>query len=335
MSSQDKAMDALLEMGNLSGRRTRAGVIEHALRTSLALTDADAAVLMIPSRRRGERLVMHAGSEATALLPIPKAGSEALRILATEREPLLVTDMMDETRWADDACPGVEAGPVLFTGLQQRDPEPGYLAIYRRRGRARFNGTEVRGMVMLSAWLGLSLESLRRASGIEKRSVMDGLTEIYNAGFMKIALRRELRRAGRFGQELSVILVAPDPVLALAEAAGDDRDRVILKELATLLAQQVRSWDLLARHGDRGFLLMLPQTSGDGAADVAERIRAAVEQHAFSFAAAGAVTVSAGVSSFPKEGADDRSLIASVERAQARARERGPNQIEAPHRRAA
>jgi len=335
MSSQDRALDPLLELGTLGRRRTRSGQIEHSLRTALALTDADAAVVLLPSGRRGERLVMHAGSGATAILPISKSGSEALRSLAQSTEPLQVTDLMDDARWTDDACPGVESGPVLFVALQQRDPTPGYLAVYRRRGRARFAAAEVRCLVMLSAWLGLSLDQARRATQVEKRSVTDDLTEVYNERFFKAALRRELRRAGRFGQEMSLAQVILDPIRTAPGQETDPSPTRALRELAILLSRQVRSFDLLARRGDDEFMLILPQTGQAGALEAAERFRAAVEQHAFSAGPAGSVTVSIGVASFPREGADERSLIASVERAQAQAREHGPNRVETLDRRAA
>lgn len=335
MSSQDKALDPLLELGTLGRRRTRSGQIEHALRTALALTDADAAVVLIPTGRRGERLVMHAGSGATAILPIAKSGSEALRTLAQSAEPLQVTDLMDDARWTDDACPGVEAGPVLFVALQQRDPSPGYLAVFRRRGRARFAAAEVRCLVMLSAWLGLSLDHARRSNQVEKRSVTDDLTEVYNERFFKAALRREVRRAGRFGQEMSLAQVVLDPIRTAPGQDTDPSPTRILRELAVLLSRQVRSFDLLARRGEDEFMLILPQTGQAGALEAAERFRTAVEQHAFSAGPAGTVTVTVGVASFPREGADERSLIASVERAVTQARERGPNRVETRDRRAA
>jgi len=62
--------------------------------------------------------------------------------------------------------------------------------------------------------------------------VTDGLTEVYNARFLRTALRRELRRASRFGQELSLVLVEPDRLDAFREEHGDLRASGLLKELA-------------------------------------------------------------------------------------------------------
>ncbi len=326
MSAEQKALGPLLDLGNLGIRRTRAEQIEHALRTALLMTQADAAVALSPTARRGERLALHAGSMAPALVPAHSAGSEVARSFAESSEPLVLPDLSEEERWSTgDGCPGVEAGPVLYVALRQRDPSPGYLAVYRRRGRARFSLADTRAMVLLSNWLGLALENLRLSSGMEKLAVTDGLTEVYNARFLRTALRRELRRAGRFGQELSLVLVEVDQLESFQAEHGDLRAAAVLKEFASLLAQQVRAFDLVARTGGDGFMLILPQTGKKGAVEVAERMRTAVERNEFSAGPAGAITASFGVASFPGEGADDKALVASVERAAAQARERGPN----------
>jgi diguanylate cyclase (GGDEF)-like protein len=334
MNTHDKVLAALLELGNFGTRRTRSELTEHALRTALVLTDADAAVALPPTSRRGERLVLHADSAVPAVVPAAESGSEVARAMAEDATPLLLADLTDEARWmGGDRCPGVEAGPAMYMPLRQRDPAVGYLAVYRRRGRARFTAADRNAMLLLSTWLAIALEGLRNAGGAEKL-VRDGDTEVYNARFLRTALKRELRRAARYGQELSVVRVEVDGRDGLREAKGPQRQGALMRELAELLSQQVRSFDLLA-HAGEDFVLMLPQTGRDGALEVAERVIAAVEHHAFSTGPAGTVTVSCGVSVFPREGADDKALLNASERALAEARKLGPSRIGRPDERAA
>jgi diguanylate cyclase (GGDEF)-like protein len=336
MTSLDRALKLLLELGDPAARRTRAEQLDHALCTLLALTDGDAAVVLAPSSKRGERLVMHAGSTGTAILPPPAMPSEVVRSLTENPQPMLVADLADESRvLATDGCPGVEAGPVMFAALRQRDPVPGYIAVYRRRGRARFASADTRAIVLLAACLASSLEVLRLASGAEKVALTDDLTQVYNARFLKTALKRELKRAGRFGQELSVVLAGVDRLDAWTETHGDLRGSVLIKEVATLLAQQVRSFDMITRYGNDQFMAVLPQTGRQGALEVAERMRACIEQNTFSGARRGAITVSLGVSSFPQDGAEVPGILASAERALVRAQEQGTNRIESQVGRAA
>lgn len=336
MTSQERTLESILELGNPAERRTRAGLRARALRTALQLTDADGAALVLTSTNgRGERLVLHAGSTVPAKLPLPDEGSEVMRGFARSTQPLALPDLTDDPRVAaGDACPGVELGPALFTPLLQRDPLPAYLAVYRRRGRARFTANDARLMLLLGAWLSTAVENLRLATGTEKLAVTDDLTEVYNQRFLKTALRREIQRARRFDLELSIALIAVDNLDALTEEHGDLKASLTLKELAVVLAQQVRSFDVLGRSGEGEFILILPQTDRDGATEVAERMRALVEQHTFTNSER-ATTVSLGVAAFPRDGGDMKGLTTSAERALQQAKQMGRNRVATPPRKAA
>jgi diguanylate cyclase (GGDEF)-like protein len=335
-SKPDKAVDLLLELGNPAERRTRAELLDRALRTALTLMDADAVAVLSPGGRRGERLVLHSGSTTPAALPTPPEGSEVLRSLGEECRPIVLDDLSDDARIAaGDSCPGVGAGPVLFIPVRQRNLGPAYLATYRRRGRARFTMNDQRLMLLLGVWLSTALDNLRLATGTEKLAVTDDLTDVYNYRFLKTALQREIRRASRFGQELSLVIVGVDDLESFNGQHGHLRGSLLLKELASLLTQQVRSFDVLGKYGEDAFMLILPQTARAGATEVGERIRAAVERHTFSPATTGATTVSLGVASFPQDGADVNDLVAATDRALERARRHGTNRVETLDRKAA
>ncbi|HEY2955125.1 MAG TPA: GGDEF domain-containing protein [Candidatus Eisenbacteria bacterium] len=325
----DKAVDLLLELGDPSARRTRSELLDRTLRTAVGLMDADSVVILAPGGRRTERLALHAGSAAPATLQPPAEGSEVLRRFGESSQPLVLADLSDEASIsAADGCPGVEAGPTLFTPMRQRNLGPAYLAAYRRRGRARFTLQDTRLMLLLGAWLSAALDNLRLATGTEKRAVTDVLTDVYNHRFLKTALQREVRRASRYGHELSLVIVDVDHLQAYQEQHGQPRVSQVLKELASLLTQQVRSFDVMGRNAGDGFMLILPQTGRDGAVEVGERMRAAVERTAFQSGAAGEITVSLGVASFPQDGSDANDLVAAADHALERARRNGSNRVE-------
>jgi len=328
MATQEDSFKWLLELGNPSERRTRTEVLDRAFRTALLLTNADAVVALAPHTRPGERLALHAGSEVPARLQPSRQRSEVVNMLRENWAPIAFPDLTDSSAATGDACPGVEAGPALFIPIRQRNPEPSYLAIYRRRGRVPFNTNDTRVMLVLGAWLSIALENLRLATGAERLSVKDELTEVYNHRFLKSALQREVRRAARFRHDLSVVMIDVDSLGPYTEENGDLRGSVLLKELTSVLAQQVRSFDVMGRYGDDEFMLILPETKLEGAVEVAERMRGVVEQYAFSNVPPGAITVSLGVASFPKAGAKVDDLVAAADRALDQAKQRGRNRVE-------
>src|SRR5436190_1404022 len=93
MSTLDKALNNLIDLGNPGVRRERAEQIDQALRTVLALTDGDAAAIVLPGR--GERLVLHTGSAAPSLTPAHPEGSEVVRVFAQDPHPVVLPDLTD------------------------------------------------------------------------------------------------------------------------------------------------------------------------------------------------------------------------------------------------
>ena len=333
---QDKAVDMVLALGDPAERKTRPQLLDSALRTTLTLMEADGAAILPPSTRRGDRLVLHAGSSSAATIQLAAKGSEVVRTLAESVQPILLSDLLDDQRFSGaDGCPGVEAGPTIFTALRQRNFGPAYVAAYRRRGRARFTATESRLLVLFGVWLGTALDHIRLSTGTERVAVTDDLTDVYNYRFLKTALNREIRRASRFGQELSLATIAVDNLQSIVTEHGELRGNLVLKEVASVLAQQVRSFDVLGRYGEEDFMLILPQTGRDGATEAAERMRGAVERNAFSSTPAGAITASVGIASFPQDAADLGDLVAAADRALQQARSRGSNTVATLNRKAA
>ena len=110
MMHQDRSLELLLELADPAERRSRAQLIEQALRTALTLMDADAVSVVVHTPRRSERFVLHAGSAVPAALPLGGDGSAALKRLEESPEPLAVADLSHESTLASDACPGIDAG---------------------------------------------------------------------------------------------------------------------------------------------------------------------------------------------------------------------------------
>jgi diguanylate cyclase (GGDEF)-like protein len=337
VAAHEKAIEHLLHLSSLAERGSRADAIARALNAVTLLLDAEAAVLVLASsQRRGERLVLYAGTETPGSLPITLKESAALKAIGERRHAIAVADLsIDAGLAAADSCPGVDSGPVLFAPVDQRDPLPAYIAAYRKRGRAKFTAVETELMLLLAAWLSVTLENIRLAAGTERLAITDDVTEIYNARYLKSALKREVRRANRFGQELSLLLVELDDPAPSGEAPGAARGPRVLKDVAALLAAQVRSFDVLGRQGDDSFMIVLPQTNQGAAKEVAERMRAAVEAATFTPSEVGRVTVTIAVSTFPQDGVELDALFSVAERSLEQGRLRGGNCVAPGARRVA
>ncbi len=336
MLSREKVLEALLDLSGRSAVRSRPELLGMVLRSALALTDGDGSAVLVSPGRTPERLTLVAGTTEPEPAPLGGPGGEAARPITLHGRAVTVADLAVSRRVpADHQCPGVEAGPAIFVPLRLREQAPGYLAVYRRRGSAPFGAEEARLLTMLGAWSAVALENLRLAQNVEKLAVTDDLTQVYNYRFLKSALRREIKRAGRYHQDLALLMIDVDNLKAYNDRHGHLRGSFLLREMAGLFATHVRSWDLVAKYGGDEFTVILPQTDRAGAATVGERLRAAVAEHQFPLAERGSITVSSGIAHFPEDGDSVTTLIEAADRALYLAKRNGRNRVEGIDRLAA
>ena len=328
MLSREKALEALLDLTASLEPGTRAGLMQRALEVSLPLVQADGAVLVVPHQGRLERLAINLEHGLQTPVCEPGRESEFTRLLLHASRPLPVADLTCDPRLhPDDVCPAVDAGPALFMPMRRRDRAAGYLAVFRRRGSMPFSPTDVSQLATLAAWTAVALENLRLSESIGKLAITDDLTQVYNYRFLKLALKRELKRAARFRQELALVMLDVDNLKGYNDRNGHQRGSYLLREMAALLVRQVRSFDLIAKYGGDEFTLILPQTGVEGAIAVAERMRRAVAEHAFPLDEPGGITISLGVATFPRDAEEWQTLIRAADQALYVAKRRGRNQV--------
>jgi diguanylate cyclase (GGDEF)-like protein len=334
MLSREKILERLLDLSRQTGSRSRGGLIEQVLRTALAAAECEGAVVLSGTSRQSERWILRRDLERPERADTERAGSDFARLLMRTGAPIVTPDAAADARVGfDDRCPGLEAGPAVFVPLRQRDQSPAHLAVFRgARGNA-FGPDEISLVTLLGAWTSMALENVRLSESVEKLAITDDLTQVYNYRFLKSALRREIKRAGRFRQELSIVMIDVDNLKGYNDRHGHLRGSFLLRELAGVFSEHVRSFDLVAKYGGDEFTIILPQTGREGAVVVAERMRTAVEAHTFPLAPRGGITVSLGVATFPHDAGDPTSLLQASDRALYLAKQRGKNRAETlwPH----
>ena len=163
---------------------------------------------------------------------------------------------------------------------------------------------------------------------LEELSFLDGLTEVANRRQFEQILDLEWRRAVRSGSPLSLILADIDHFKAFNDNHGHQAGDRCLRDVATLLDSIVqRAGDQVARYGGEEFAAMLPETDAEGAENIAERMRRAVESLETG---GGRVTVSIGVATtVAGETRSAESLVAAADAALYEAKRAGRNTVRA------
>jgi diguanylate cyclase (GGDEF)-like protein/PAS domain S-box-containing protein len=167
-----------------------------------------------------------------------------------------------------------------------------------------------------------SLESINEL--LEKQATTDVLTGIFNRMKFNKSLTKEIQRAQRYNTQLSLIIFDIDHFKQVNDTYGHLAGDNVLKNLARLVASNLRQIDIFARWGGEEFVIQAPETAIDGAVRLAEKLRSKIETHDFSEPEK--VTTSFGVTAL-KKGDDTISLLNRADEALYRAKENGRNQV--------
>jgi diguanylate cyclase (GGDEF)-like protein len=251
-------------------------------------------------------------------------------------EEFICTDLGRDARLSFDAA----TGPVAAFPLQSRGRRVGALVgldvIRVVPGAAPAGGQGLtpaarRTVRVFTEVAAAALDNALRLKQVESLSVTDDLTQLYNSRYLNQVLRRETKRASRSGRPLSLLFIDLDGFKSVNDMHGHLLGSRTLVEAAGIIRGSARETDMAARFGGDEFAVVLPDTGGEGAFAVGERLRERVAAHHFLVAEALDIrlTVSVGVATLPDAAASAEELVQAADQAMYRVKGSGKNGIQA------
>ncbi len=139
-------------------------------------------------------------------------------------------------------------------------------------------------------------EALRqRGKKYRELSIRDSLTKLYNSRHFFSQLKAEASRADRYNRPLSLLLLDIDNFKHYNDRYGHLEGDKVLARIGEVLQESLRETDSAYRYGGEEFMVILPETGGKEATNVAEKIRRQVEDKTFYPASGEAVHVTASI----------------------------------------
>jgi len=152
----------------------------------------------------------------------------------------------------------------------------------------------------------------------------DALTGLFNRQYTQKLLGQELERCERYGAALSVLVIDIDHFKRVNDDHGHACGDTILQRVAQVIRDRIRTNDFVGRWGGEEFLVVLPHTTMDGAAEAAESLRTHVEQ--LETDDSPSVTISVGVAE-REAGENSESLFDAADMALYAAKDQGRNRV--------
>jgi diguanylate cyclase (GGDEF)-like protein len=189
--------------------------------------------------------------------------------------------------------------------------------------------------------LGIILFLISRLAGrlsdayntIEKMSITDDLTQVFNRRYFHDRLDGEIERARRYDHPVSLFLMDIDHFKRINDKYGHQTGDEVLRAIGGILRSSTRSVDIVARYGGEEFVALLPETGQETARMTAEKLRAAIEHHSFFPQGRSVfhVTASFGVSSLDMTGKKDTDvadrIVKMADDAMYQAKQEGRNRV--------
>ncbi len=164
-----------------------------------------------------------------------------------------------------------------------------------------------------------------RNQELSHQATVDGLTGLPNHRTFRQTLKQFCRKSlAKQGRPLSLVMVDVDHFKAYNDAHGHPEGDSVLRDVARIMASEMRQGDFAARYGGEEFALLFSGADKESACTAAERIRKEIAQHTFH---KGSVTVSMGVAEFPLDTSDPGELIELADRALYHAKAIGRNRV--------
>lgn len=191
-----------------------------------------------------------------------------------------------------------------------------------------FTSSTIFTSYFICRYIQFSIATIRNYWQLKIDATTDHLTELANLREFENRFEQLFEECQSNQLPISFLMLDLDHFKLINDTYGHQKGDEVLSELAQILIKSCRGHDLVARIGGEEFAIVLPRCPRETALTIGRRIRKQIEEFSFCKDTHGIrMTVSIGVSSFPKDASDSVKLMAMADKALYKAKSAGRNAV--------
>jgi diguanylate cyclase (GGDEF)-like protein len=300
-------------------------LLDQIVSITLDVTQAERAFILLLSngqlrfgggRDRGGPLNANASRELSR--------SVCQKVMQTQKGVYVFDTATDEEFSAKLSVVSLKLNSVVAVPLKGQQGLSGLLYIDCKTQALQALEQELGVLTNIANVAGLAIDNAR----LYRQATTDGLTGLYVRSYFMVRMEEEANRSARYGRTFSLLVMDIDFFKKFNDNYGHQTGDEVIKLVCQIIKRAIRGGlDVPGRYGGEELVLILPETSGEGAMVVAERIRNSVEQTPLPGPNGESlrVTISIGVATFPGMGDNAKELFDRADQALYHSKQNGRN----------
>lgn len=249
-------------------------------------------------------------------------------VAARSQELVYVPDTSKDLRSLNYKGRGASQGSLACVPLVIKQRLVGILNLHKEDLDA-FSDQDLKLIQAIGNQAAISIENAQLYEKTRDLSNTDELTSLANRRYFQAILKREVDQARRYNTTFGLIMIDVDHFKQFNDTHGHLAGDMVLKRVASLLLQNTRGIDLVARFGGEEFIVLLPRTDEKGALSTAEKLRTCVQEEEIigldANHGSNRITLSLGIAIYPHHSKDVFDLLNMADQALYRAKTTGRN----------
>ncbi len=215
--------------------------------------------------------------------------------------------------------------PEIIIPLKSKNSLNGLIFLSKKIMGTPYTEQEFLFLDKLAKFASIAVENSR----LYRMATLDRMTGLYIHHYFKERLSEEIKRAERSDLPLTLIMADIDHFKNVNDTYGHQQGDIIIKEIAALIHQNIRSFDIASRYGGEEFAIILTDSDINTAYHIAERLRKKIEEHNFPAEKTPIrITISMGIAQYnPSIDKNEEMLLKRSDTALYAAKAQGRNRV--------